>query len=209
MQGNTLKTLRNLLLLTAVMLIGVAIAFYYRPQPVENRLALGEKLGGDFTLQSANGPLNLSDYRGKVTLFFIGYASCPDICPTALAVAAQGLKALAPEEQRDVRGIFMSVDPKRDSLQKLSQYASFFHPNFQGASADKTVIDQVVKQYGAFYRVVELKNSAMGYAIDHSSRLYLIDQQGRLAKALQHNTPPEQLASEIRTLLNTQEQAIK
>ncbi|WP_299179600.1 SCO family protein [uncultured Neptuniibacter sp.] len=196
-----MKALRNLLLLTVFMLVGVAIAFYFRPQPVEQRIALGEQLGGDFTLQAENGPLRLEDYRGKVVLFFIGYASCPDICPTALAVASQGLKRLSQTEQQEVAGIFMSVDPKRDSPEKLAKYAGFFHPNFTGGTADRETIDKVVKQYGAFYRMVDLDGSAMGYAVDHSSRLYVINKEGKLAKALAHATNPDALAAEIRNLL--------
>ncbi|WP_415912032.1 SCO family protein [Neptuniibacter sp. QD37_11] len=197
-----MTTLRNLLLLTLVMLAGVALAFYLRPQPVEQRIALGEKLGGDFTLQAEQGELKLEDYRGKVVLFFIGYASCPDVCPTALAVAAQGLKDLTPAQQENVVGIFMSVDPDRDSPEKLSKYASYFHPNFHGATADRATIDSVVKQYGAFYRMVELKDSALGYAVDHSSRLYLIDQNGKLSKALSHALTPIELTKEIQALLS-------
>ncbi|WP_420600564.1 SCO family protein [Neptuniibacter sp.] len=196
-----MKVLRNLLLLTACMLIGVAIAFYFRPQPVEQRIALGEKIGGDFELNSQQGPLKLEDYRGKVVLFFIGYASCPDVCPTALAVASQGVKKLSAGDQNNVQGIFMSVDPERDTLEKLSKYAGFFHPNFQGATADRATIDKVVKQYGAFYRKVEMKDSAMGYAIDHSSRIYLIDQTGQIAKVLPHAMSPDQLATELKNLL--------
>lgn len=196
-----MKVLRNLLLLTACMLIGVAIAFYFRPQPVEQRIALGEKIGGDFVLNTQQGPLKLEDYRGKVVLFFIGYASCPDVCPTALAVASQGVKKLSAGDQQNVQGIFMSVDPERDTLEKLSKYAGFFHPNFQGATSDRENIDKVVKQYGAFYRKVEMKDSAMGYAIDHSSRIYLIDKAGQIAKVLPHAMSPDQLATELKNLL--------
>lgn len=196
-----MKTLRNLLLLTACMLIGVAIAFYFRPQPVEQRIALGEKIGGDFTLTSSQGPLTLEDFRGKVVLFFIGYASCPDVCPTALAVASQGMNKLSAEDQNNVHGIFMSVDPERDTLEKLSKYAGFFHPNFHGGTSDRENIDKIVKQYGAFYRKVELKDSALGYAIDHSSRIYLIDQEGQIAKILPHAMSPDQIVTEIEQLL--------
>ncbi|MGB0204854.1 MAG: SCO family protein [Neptuniibacter sp.] len=196
-----MKTLRNLLLLTACMLIGVAIAFYFRPQPVEQRIALGEKIGGDFALTSSQGPLTLEDFRGKVVLFFIGYASCPDVCPTALAVASQGMNKLSAEDQKNVHGIFMSVDPERDTLEKLSKYAGFFHPNFHGGTSDRENIDKIVKQYGAFYRKVELKDSALGYAIDHSSRIYLIDQEGQIAKILPHAMSPGQIVTEIEQLL--------
>lgn len=196
-----MKTLRNLLLLTAFMLVGIAVAFYFRPQPVEQRIALGEEIGGEFTLATSQGALSLSDLRGKVVVFFIGYASCPDVCPTALAVASQGLKQLSEDEQKQVAGVFMSVDPERDSPEKLAKYAGYFHPNFIGATSDRTTIDAVVKQYGAFYRKVELTDSALGYAIDHSSRLYLINQQGQLVKALPHAMSPNLLAAEIRNLL--------
>ncbi len=196
-----MKTLRNLLLLTAVMLAGVVIAFYFRPQPIEDRVALGEQLGGNFTLQSAKGEIKLEDFKGKVVLFFIGYASCPDICPTALSVAAQGLNNLSEDEQKQVVGIFMSVDPDRDSTEKLAKYTHYFHDNFYGATADRATIDHVVKQYGAFYRMVDLENSVMGYAVDHSSKLYLIGPDGKLAKVLAHATNPNELTSEIRNLL--------
>lgn len=196
-----MKTLRNLLLLTACMLIGVAIAFYFRPQPAEQRIALGEKIGGDFALTSSQGALELEDFRGKVVLFFIGYASCPDVCPTALAVASQGMNKLSAEDQQNVHGIFMSVDPERDTLEKLSKYAGFFHPNFHGGTSDRANIDKIVKQYGAFYRKVELKDSALGYAIDHSSRIYLIDQNGQIAKILPHAMSPDQIVTEIEQLL--------
>lgn len=95
----------------------------------------------------------------------------------------------------------MSVDPDRDSVEKLAKYSGFFHPNFRGATADRETIDRVVKQYGAFYRMVDMNDSAMGYAVDHSSRLYLIGKDGKLARALPHATAPDQLSEEIRNLL--------
>ncbi|MDF2182775.1 SCO family protein [Neptuniibacter sp. CAU 1671] len=196
-----MHTLRNLLILTTLMLMGVAVAFYFRPQPVEQRLAMGDKLGGDFTLVSSEGPLSLSDFKGKVLMFYIGYASCPDVCPTALAVAAQAIARLPAAEQPQVTGLFISVDPERDSPEKLASYARFFHPNFRGATGSKAQIDQVVRQYGAYYQISKLENSAMDYAVDHSSRLYLIDTNGTLIAALPHTVSPDELADRIESLL--------
>lgn len=71
-----------------------------------------------------------------------------------------------------------------------------------GLTGNRDQIDQVVKQYGAFYRIVELKDSAMGYAVDHSSRTYLIDQQGNLRETLMHGTMPNELTAKLRQLLN-------
>lgn len=200
-----LKTLKILLLLTACLLLGLALAFALRPQPVETRLALGDtSLGGDFTLTSAQGPVSLSDYRGKVSVIYIGYASCPDVCPTALAVLTQALKQLPPAQREQVQGIFISVDPERDTPTKLADYTAFFSPQIVGVTGTREQIDQVVRQYGAFYRRVELQDSALGYAIDHSSRLYLVDRQGRLVQTLLHNSSPQALVTSLQSILTHQ-----
>lgn len=200
-----LKTLKILLVLTLCLLAGLALAFVLRPQPVETRIAMGDtRLGGDFTLTSAQGPVSLSDFRGKVSVLYIGYASCPDVCPTALAVLTQSLKQLDAQEREQVQGIFISVDPERDTPEKLAEYAAFFSPRIIGVTGSQDQIDQVVRQYGAFYRKVEMKDSAMGYAVDHSSRLYLIDREGRLVQTLLHNSSPQELTQGLQTLLATQ-----
>ncbi|MBP0050013.1 SCO family protein [Marinobacterium sp. AK62] len=201
-----LKTLKILLILTACLLLGLATAFLLRPQPnPAGPLNTSLKLGGDFTLQSAQGPVSLSDSAGKVRVLYIGYASCPDVCPTALAVLTQSLKQLSDSERNQVQGIFISVDPERDTPEKLADYTAFFSPNIIGVTGSREAIDQVVKQYGAFYRKVDLDDSAMGYAVDHSSRLYLVDQQGELVETLMHNTSVPTLTTALKALIHSQE----
>ncbi|MBR9827282.1 MAG: SCO family protein [Oceanospirillales bacterium] len=200
-----LKTLKILLLLTTCLLGGLALAFMLRPQPMEARLAMGDsKLGGDFTLMSAAGPVSLADYRGKVSVIYIGYASCPDVCPTALAVMTQSLKQLPEAQREQVQGIFISVDPERDTPEKLADYTAFFSPQIVGITGTREQIDTVVRQYGAFYRKVEMKDSAMGYAVDHSSRLYVVNPQGKLVDTLLHNSTPRALTTRLLDILNTQ-----
>lgn len=200
-----LRTLKILLLLTVCLLAGLAIAFMLRPQPVETRLVLGDSsLGGNFTLTSATGPVSLSDYRGQVSVIYIGYASCPDVCPTALAVLTQSLKQLPEADRTQVQGIFISVDPERDTPETLADYVAFFSPQIVGITGSREQLDQVVRQYGAFYRKVELKDSAMGYAVDHSSRLYLVDRDGKLVDTLLHNSTPQELTDRLNTLLHSQ-----
>ena len=100
--------------LLAALVLG--LAFFWQPELPERPLpkaALAE--GGDFTLQSADGPVSLKDFRGKVVLVYFGYTYCPDICPTSLAATAEGLKLLTPDELARVAMIFVSVDPKRDT----------------------------------------------------------------------------------------------
>lgn len=200
MNHSMLSTLRTLLVLTLLLLAGLAATFIYKPQSVPK---LGS-LGGNFTLQSHQGDVSLTDFKGKVVAIYIGYASCPDVCPTALAVMTQAFKTLSEDERQKVQGIFISVDPERDTPEKLQAYANFFSPLIVGVTGTQAEIDQVVKQYGAFYRKVALADSAMGYAVDHSSRIYLIDQEGVLNKTLLHNSTPNELLTDIRTLLSTQ-----
>ena len=90
--------------------------------------------GGDFTLQSATGPVTLKDYRGKVVLLYFGYTYCPDICPTSLTATAQALGQLAPAELARVQTLFVSVDPERDTPARLKDYGAFFHPSIIGVT---------------------------------------------------------------------------
>ncbi len=202
MNDSKLKPLRTLLILTAFLMLGMAAAFYFRPQPIDQRIALGEQLGGDFQLQTADGAISLKDFSGKAVIFYLGYTNCPDVCPTGLAILSQGIHALSPEEQAQVTGIFMSVDPERDSVEKLKQYAGFFHPNIIGATGSREEIDRVVKRYGGFYRIGEETDSKAGYAVDHSSRLYLIDRNGVLVSTLMHSSSPAEVTAGLRAILN-------
>ncbi len=201
MKASPLKTLRILLVLTAFLLAGMTTAFLLRPGSGATADAQTFNLGGDFRLQSATGPVSLSDYRGHPVVLYFGYASCPDVCPTSLAVMTQGFRHLSDEEQARVRGIFVSVDPDRDTPQKLAEYSAFFHPNLTGLTGSREQIDQIVRQYGAYYRIATMENSALGYAVDHSSRLYLIDTDGKLVDVLSHSITPEELALKLRALL--------
>lgn len=193
------STLRNLLILTLCLLTGLAVALYLSPEK-SNTNGLNQ-LGGEFTLESAEGKVSLSDYRGKVVAMYIGYASCPDVCPTSLAIMSQALKNLSPEDAAQVQPVFISVDPERDTPEKLAQYSKFFFPTMVGLTGERTAIDDIVKRYGAFYKIVDMGDSAMGYAVDHSSRTYLIDQRGQFSKALSHGTSPDDVALAIRELL--------
>jgi protein SCO1/2 len=117
--------------LLAALVLGLAL--FWHPDLPElplPRAAMPE--GGDFTLQSADGPVALKDFRGKVVLLYFGYTYCPDICPTSLAATADGLKELKPDELARVAVILISVDPKRDTPARLKEYARFFHPVFVG-----------------------------------------------------------------------------
>ncbi len=196
-----MKAIRYLIGLSFILVITVLIYIQLQPKPAEERI-LGGNLGGDFTLNSIDGPVSLSDFHGQPVVLYIGYTYCPDICPMALAVLGQALRNMPEEQSEQVQGLFISVDPERDTLEHLASYAAFFSPQIIGLTGDKADIDEVVQQYGAFYRRVEMRDSAMEYAIDHSSRLYLIDREGDLAGMVSHSTSPDDLMRHLQELLN-------
>lgn len=201
MNSQSLKTLRNLLILTAFLLAGMAVAYSLSPKSLEQRAAIGDQLGGDFTLEYGDQAFTLNKHRGKVVIMYIGYASCPDVCPTGLGMMATALHQLTPEQQAKVQPLFVSVDPERDTPARLKEYANYFYPSMIGATGSREQIDSLVRQYGAFYRIVKLEDSAMGYAVDHSSRIYIIDPQGKLSGTVLHNGFPDELADALRQVL--------
>lgn len=195
------------LLLSVIALLAITLIwllFAWDPQLDEHaELRLGsDPSGGDFTLHNAQGPVALQDYRGKVVLLYFGYTWCPDICPTSLALMAQALKQLTPKELQQVQGLFVSVDPERDTPKRLATYTAYFHPDIMGITGSPTEVATAARLYGASYRKVEEPGSATGYSVDHSSVTYLIDQQGKLRRSLAHGTPSDQIVSAVRALLN-------
>jgi len=184
--------------------LGIGIAWYAVQLRAPNSAASSTATlppGGDFTLQSVNGPVRLSDFRGKVVILYFGYTACPDICPTSMATLKQALAPLSAAELAQVQGIFVSVDPERDSLEHLQTYAKFFHPNIIGVSGKPDTVLEIARRYNAFYRKVDMPGSAMGYSIDHSAILYVIGKDGKLREQVQHALPPAELTAAIRKLL--------
>ena len=187
-----------LILLLASTAIGLAL-FWQPGQPAAPGVADGPA-GGDFVLQSADGPLDTRSLRGKVVLIYFGYTYCPDICPTTLVAIGEALKALAPAELAQVRTVFVSVDPDRDTPQRLKDYAVFFHPSMVGVTGSNEDIAKVARLYGAIYARQDVGSSA-GYVVDHSAWTYLVSPDGRLVGRIAHGTPPEQMLAEIRKWL--------
>ena len=157
--------------------------------------------GGDFSLYSSKGLFSLKDFRGKVVLLYFGYTKCPDVCPTSLAFMTQALNELNDEELKKVQTVFVSVDPKRDSLEILDEYLDYFHPNLLGVTGSDEEIAAAAELYGAQYYEVDLKGSAFGYAVNHSAVTYLITPEGKLRFIFPHATESSVILEAIRYLL--------
>lgn len=195
---------QRILLAVAVLLAALVLglAFFWQPELPERPLPMASApAGGDFTLQSAGGPVALQDFRGKLVLVYFGYTYCPDICPTALAATAEGLKLLTPEELARVAVIFISVDPERDTPARLKEYAEFFHPAIVGVTGSPEELAAIARRYGVFYARQPVETAGGGYVVDHTSDTYVVGADGKLDGKIAHATAPEQVAAEIRKRL--------
>jgi len=161
---------------------------------------------GDFTLKSADGPLSLSDLRGKVVLMFFGYTSCADVCPLSLAKMHAGFSKLDATALERVRGLFITLDPVRDTTEILKKYTGYFHPNIIGLTESEETIAEVASQYGVSYQRRDMSNSALGYSISHPADIFVVDPAGKLVDAIPHDTNADSLRHRILGLLDSSNQ---
>lgn len=193
--------MRQRLLLALVIMLAAAIAglmLFWQPVPAP--APAGTPAGGDFVLQSADGPVDTATMRGDVLLVYFGYTYCPDICPTSLTATSQALGQLSPEELARVRTIFISVDPERDTPARLKDYVAFFHPSIVGVTGSKEELAAVARRYGAIYARQNV-DSAGGYVVDHSAWTYVVSPEGRLVGRIPHGASVDQTLAEIRKWL--------
>jgi protein SCO1 len=145
---------------------------------------------------------HLSDLRGKVVLFFFGYTTCPDVCPLTLA-EMQAIEKDLGEQAADVEIVFVTVDPERDTIERLAQYIPAFDSTFYGVRLDETTLAATKKAYGIYAEKVvnESETSAVGYMVDHSGYTLLIDTQGNWRVIYSYEIDASAIAQDIRYLL--------
>lgn len=160
------------------------------------------KAAADFTLTDQNGnPFTLSSTRGKVVMLYFGYTSCPDVCPLTLSDMSNARSDLGANADQ-VQIVFVTVDPERDSQQVLQKYIPAFDPSNIGLRGTPEEIKAVADAYGVKYKKTVLKDSALGYAVDHSAFIYVIDRNGQLRELLPFGTQREDIASDLKILIN-------
>lgn len=153
---------------------------------------------GDFTLTDDSGEeFRLSSLRGKPVLLFFGYTHCPDACPTMMSKVSRAYR-MAGEDARQIPTLFVSVDVDRDSPPVLKEYMSYFGAvPAKGLTGTREQIDEVVKKFAAYYEIHD-DGSAMGATVDHTVRLYMLDDKGDVVVLFDPSTPPETIAKEMR-----------
>ncbi|QFU03327.1 SCO1/SenC family protein [Halomonas sp. THAF5a] len=180
------------------LLVAVGVALYLQAtSPVE-----GEPEGGPIALPSTEGEFSLRQLDDdQLAVVFFGYTWCPDVCPMSLAVVRQAMERLSPEQRRRVVPLMVSVDPERDTLARLEEYLAFFGEGFIGATGSQGALEELAERYGVIWRKVETPDSAMGYTIDHSASLFLVDRDGEIQRRVLHSPTSGPLQAALEQVL--------
>lgn len=154
----------------------------------------------DFTMTDHNGQSrSIKDFAGKVVVLFFGYTQCPDVCPTALAELAEVKRLLGPDGAR-LQGLFVTVDPARDTPEMLKAYMANFDPSFLALYTTPDKLEAIAKDYKVYYKKVDGK-TATSYTMDHSAGSYVYDTHGKLRLYTRYGTGATALAADIKLLM--------
>ena len=170
-------------------------------QPVFSSIDVtGADYAKGFELTDHNGQVrHLTDFAGKVVVLFFGYTQCPDVCPTSMAELAEVKKALGKDGDR-LQGLFVTVDPERDTPALLKSYMSNFDPTFLALYTTPDKLTELAKDYKIYFKKVEGK-SPTSYSMDHSAGSYVYDAKGQLRLFTRYGSGPKALTEDIRLLL--------
>lgn len=160
----------------------------------------GADYAKDFALTDHNGqPKSIKDFAGKVVVMFFGYTQCPDVCPTSMAELAEVKKMLGKDGER-LQGLFVTVDPQRDTPEVLKAYMGNFDPTFLALYTTPEKLEALAKEYKVYFKKVDGKTST-SYTMDHSAGSYVYDTQGKLRLYTRYGTGAAPLAADIKLLL--------
>ena len=155
-----------------------------------------------FSLTDHNGQLRtLKDFAGKVVVVFFGFTQCPDVCPTSMAELAQVKQQLGPDGDK-LQGIFITVDPERDTADMLKAYMGNFDPTFLALRPTLEQLPQVARDFKIYYKKVDGKTPG-SYTMDHSAGSYVFDEKGRIRLYNRYGSGADALASDIRLLIKS------
>lgn len=198
-------TLLTIALLSAIL--GGLAALWFVPGASERLLgqppaSTGQALiGGPFQLTDHTGKsVTEKDFVGKKMLVFFGFTHCPDVCPSALQVISAALDQLG-DKAKDVTPVFITVDPERDTPEKMAAYVKSFHPRLIGLTGTLQQSKAAAKVYRVYLKKAETKPGETSYNVDHTSIIYLMDEMGAFLKHFNHPTSATKFASDLAPFL--------
>ncbi len=169
-----MKTIRYITILAIAVLLAFQLYTRYSHQQSEES---DVQIGGHFTLVNQDGKkISDAEFNDKLKLVYFGFTNCPAICPAGMALITQAMDGLG-EKAKNVQPFFITIDPERDTAEKMKDYVSNFHKSIQGLTGTKPEIDEIVKAYRVFSKKVGEESG--DYMMDHSSYIYLMDKDGK------------------------------
>ncbi|GLK85044.1 SCO family protein [Ancylobacter defluvii] len=189
---------RRLLLLLSAFLVGAAVVAVsvFALLPSTRPVATQASVGGPFTLVDQDGQtVNQESFKGAPTLVFFGFTHCPDICPTTLFEMSQLFEYLG-EDARKVQGLFITVDPERDTPEVMKSYIGSFHPSIQALTGTPEQVAATIKAYRAYAQKVPGQNG--DYTMNHTAIVYLMDKDGNFVAPFDLKRPPAEAAKVLR-----------
>lgn len=172
--------------------------------PSERVSGSGEKqnIGGPFMLEGPDGKeIKNTDFLGKWLIIYFGYTYCPDLCPTGLQTIARVLDKLKDKEVQNVQPLFITIDPARDTAEKMKEYAASFNPAILGLTGTAEQISKVAKAYGVYYKKAEEVEEGQ-YLMDHSTGIYLMGPDGAFIAKFTENEKPNNMVAALRKSMN-------
>lgn len=190
------KALVALLAVVLPAALGIWLVGRLRPPELHGTVMQTSEAAADFTLTGTDGqPVSLSDLRGKWTALYFGYSFCPDVCPTTLADLNSMTNALG-RRADDMQVVFISLDPKRDTPERVGKYVSFFNPSFKGMTGSTETVDAAATQFGIFHEQRQVEG-ASGYLIDHTSTVLVLDPDGRMRIVFPYGVSGADMAADL------------
>jgi protein SCO1/2 len=160
----------------------------------------GAEYARGFELPDADGKTRtLADFKGRVVVVFFGYTQCPDVCPTTMAELSEVRRALGADGDK-LQGIFVTVDPERDTPTVLKAYVDNFNAGFVGLRGSAEQTKQVTREFKVFYAKVPGRTES-SYTVDHTAGAYVFDPQGRIRLFGRHGAGAKALEEDVRVLL--------
>lgn len=196
--------IRRAFILGIAILVGLGIVYatmtYARAYTYQGSLIEPPVPAPDFELVNQNSQTyRLSEQRGKVVLIFFGYTHCPDVCPVTLTDYKE-IKSKLGDQSKDVKFLFITADPERDTPEQLKNYLKNFDPDFIGLTQVRDLLEPVWKGYGVYTSKVD-SGDPDNYLVDHSARTYIIDKNGNLRLTYLFGTGSEVIAEDVAHLL--------
>jgi protein SCO1/2 len=159
----------------------------------------GANYAKDFELPDTEGKVRrLADFKGKVVVLFFGYTQCPDVCPTTLTELTQARKLLGPLGER-VQGVFVTIDPERDTPEVLRQYMQSFDPGYVALVPNAEQLAAAAKHFKVYYKKAEGKTPT-SYTMDHTAASFVFDAQGHIRLFTRYGLGAQALADDISLL---------